>query len=181
MNKCLLAVVLSLTIAMLVSCTPPPYTCLDPLGCLELQSGDPLVIGAILATSGSDGTSGLQALENIETAVADQDMLFGHSLKLYRFGTDCSPSSARQAATEFATYPELVAVLGPSCAEEQTVAESILFAAGIPLLGPIPDPSRAVTLAVKLLTAIEEVSVQGGQGVLIIPRQALFDALNLSR
>jgi hypothetical protein len=182
MNKLFKYSAFLLTISLLlVSCSATSYECTDPLGCLEIPPGSPLVIGAILATSGQNGSVGTESLQAVEKALADKDMLLGHTLNLYHYGTDCTAESARTAATEFATYPELSAVIGPSCIEEESVAVPILLEAGIALLGPVPDPATAYAMANQVLAVIEQVSVRLPDETLFIPRQALFNALSVSR
>jgi ABC-type branched-subunit amino acid transport system substrate-binding protein len=182
MNKLFKYTAFLLTISLLLdSCSATLYECTDPLGCLEIPPGSPLVIGAILATSGQNGPVGTESLQAVEKVVADKDILFGHTLKLYHYGTDCTAESARTAATEFATYQELSAVIGPSCIEEQDIVGPILLEAGIALLSPVPDPATAFAMANQILAAIEQVAVRMPDETLYIPRQALFDALDVSR
>ncbi len=170
-----------LTVSLLmVSCAAAPYDCTDPLGCLEISPGSPVVIGAILATTGEQGPAGTASLQSVEKAVADKDELLGHPIQLLRYGTDCTADSARVAATEFATYTDLSVVVGPTCAGEAVVAGPILLDAGIPMLGPVTDSAAAYELANQAIAAIEQVTVQIPDGTLYIPRQALLDALNLS-
>jgi ABC-type branched-subunit amino acid transport system substrate-binding protein len=165
---------------LLVSCGAAPYKCIDPLGCLEISPGSPVVIGTILATMGERGSGGTEALMSVEKAVADKDELLGHPIQILRYGTDCTADSARVAATEFAANPDLSAVIGPSCTGEAVVAGPILLEAGIPQLSPLPDSVAAYDLANQVFAAIEQVAVQTPDKILFIPRQALFDALHLS-
>jgi hypothetical protein len=182
MKKLASVTVFLLTISLLLaSCTTFSYQCNDPLGCLEISPDSPLVIGAILATSGDNGSAGTASLQMVEEAVAKKDLLLGHPLKLYHYGTDCTVDSVREAATQFATYPELSAVVGPSCAEEEAVADQILQEAGIPLVGPVPDSTIAYAITNQVLAAIEQVAVLAPDKTLYVPRQALFDALHISR
>jgi ABC-type branched-subunit amino acid transport system substrate-binding protein len=164
---------------LLISCGAAPYECTDPLGCLEISPGSPVVIGTILATTGQNGPAGTEALQSLEKAVADKDELLGHPIQLLRYGTDCTADSARAAATEFAIYPDLSAVIGPTCTDEAVVAGPILINAGIPLLSPVPNSVAAYELANQVFTAIEQVAVQMPDKVLYIPRQALLDELHL--
>ncbi len=165
---------------LLVSCAAAPYECTDPLGCLEISPGSPVVIGAILATTGEQGPAGNESLQGVEKAAADKDELLGHPIQLLRTGTDCTADSARAAATEFATYADLSVVIGPTCADEAAVACPILLDAGIPLIGPLTDSAAAYALTNQVFAAIEQVAVQTPDKTLYIPRQALLDALHLS-
>jgi ABC-type branched-subunit amino acid transport system substrate-binding protein len=172
------AALLILTLLM-VSCSAAPYECVDPLGCLEIPPGSPVVIGTILATIGEQIPAGTESLKRIQEAVADKDELLGHPIQLIRYGTDCTGGSAQIAATELATYPDLSVVIGPTCVGEEIVAGSILLNAGIPLLSPVPDSATAYSLTNQVFAAIKQVAVQMQDKTLYIPRQALLVALQL--
>ena len=165
---------------LLVSCGANPYQCTDPLGCLEISPDVPVVIGTILATTGQNGLAGTESLQSVERAVANKVELLGHPIQLIQYGTDCTADSARGAATEFARYPDLSAVIGPTCADEDVVATQILLEAGIPLLGPVPNSAAAYALADQVIAAIEQVAIQMPDKTLFIPRLALLDALRPS-
>ncbi|MGZ6346758.1 MAG: hypothetical protein ACXWNC_04205 [Anaerolineales bacterium] len=166
---------------LIVSCGPALYDCIDPLGCLEITPGSPVVIGAILATIGEQRPIGTISLLSVEKAVADKGDLLGHSIHLITYGTDCTADSAITGATEFATYTDLSAAIGPTCIDEVNAATPILVDAGIPLLGPAINSTEAYTLTTQVLTAIQKVAVRMPDKTLYIPRQALLSALGLSR
>ena len=180
MKRLLAAHAALLTISLLlVSCAAAPYKCTDPLGCLEISPGSPVVIGTILATLGEQRPAGIESLQGVEKAVADKVELLGHPIQLLRYGTDCTADSARVAATEFATSPDLSAVIGPTGTDETFVAVPILLNAGIPLLSPVPNSAAAYELTNQIFTAIEQVAVQTPDKILYIPRQALLEELHL--
>jgi ABC-type branched-subunit amino acid transport system substrate-binding protein len=165
---------------LLVSCAAAPYECTDALGCLEIPTDSPVVIGTILATIGEQRPAGIESLQSVEKAVADKVELLGHPIQLLRFETDCTADNARVAATEFATTRDLSAVIGPTCTDEAIVAGPILLNAGIPLLSPVPNSAAAYELTNQIFTAIEQVAVQTPDKILYIPRQALLEELHLS-
>ena len=165
---------------LMVSCGVASYECTDPLGCLEISPGSPVVIGTILATSGEQGPSGAESLHSVEKALSDKGEILGHPIQIIRHDTDCTAESAQIAATEFATNSSLAAVIGPSCTSETEVASSTLLNAGIPLLSPVPNPVKAYDMTNQVIAAIELVAVQMPDKTFYIPRQALFDALHLS-
>jgi len=170
-----------LTISLLlVSCAAASYECTDPLGCLEIRTDSPVVVGTILATIGEQRPAGIESLQSVEKAVADKVELLGHPIKLLRYETDCTADSARVAATEFSTYQDLSAVIGPTCTDEAIVAGPILFNAGIPLLSPVPNSAAAYEMTNQIFAAIEQVAVQTPDKILYIPRQALLEELHLS-
>jgi ABC-type branched-subunit amino acid transport system substrate-binding protein len=160
----------------LSACASGSYQCTDPLGCLEVPNGDPLVIGAILATSGDYALTGPQILQAVQIEFENQPDILDHPIRFLKLTTDCTPDGALQAAAEFSRNASLVAVIGPSCLEEQVMASPVLDAAGIASLSPIADLATALDGVDRLLAAISQVAVIDN-GNMYLPRQALFDAL----
>lgn len=161
----------------LTACSAANYQCSDPLGCLEIPPGSPLVIGTILASSGPQAADGDASLLGVQQAVDETGELLGHPLELDQWSTDCSEKDARTSATSLALNPNVVAVIGPTCAGQVEVAAPILSDAGLALLNPAPGSASAADLTLSLLAAIEQVAVSDEDGTLHIPRQALLDAL----
>ena len=179
MNKCCCASVAFLILSLLlVACSADHYKCNDPLGCLEISSGCPIVIGSLLETFGEQNPVGIKTLEGVRKAVADQDELLGHPIELISYGMECTAESTWSAATEFSTNPKLLAVIGPTCADEAKTADTILSDAGIPMLGPVTDPEAAYELTNRVFAAIVQVAVQAPDKILYVPRQTLLDALS---
>jgi len=162
---------------LLVSCSMASYECIDPLGCAEIPTGSPVVIGVILTTNGHLSPLGTACLESIEKVIKMKQTILGHPLLLDSYATDGTPGSARSEATALATDAALLAVIGPSLSEEGLEATPILTQAGIVSLSPVPDPAVARRLAEKVITAITQVAIQKAGKTLIIPRQALREAL----
>ncbi len=123
---------------LLVGCSTGfrPYTCRDPLGCLDIPPGQPILIGTLLATSGEFASFGIDAQRGIELAAAQQDQIDGHDIFLYQEGTDCTEKSARAAAISLASLPHLAGVIGPICTEEVPSAAQIFSSAGLVLISP---------------------------------------------
>jgi branched-chain amino acid transport system substrate-binding protein len=172
-----LNILLTLLLLLLPACGPAPYTCADPLGCLEIPPDQPLLIGVTLTVTGEQADRGLTALQGIQEAVAEQAELLGHPLELARQDSDCSPDDARRAATSLALEAGLVAVIGPSCPADLETIAPLLTEAGLPLLTPASPCPRPYLLARRLFEAILQVAYQAGDGTLFLPRQALTQAL----
>lgn len=160
----------------LAACNAAAYECTDPLGCLEIPPGSPLVIGTLLASAGEQAADGEAALFAIQQAMDETGELLGHPLELDQWDTDCSAKDARSGATNLAINPNVVAVFGPTCAGQYEVAAPILSDAGLALLDPTAGPAAA-ELTRSLLTAVEQVAVADKDGTLHIPRQALIQIL----
>ena len=155
---------------VLASCRSVSYQCTDPLGCLEVPAGEPVVIGALVTVFGRPGAAGLQFLEEIRSAIKEQDQILGHEIDLAWQGDDCSSENAGLAATQLARTPDLLAVIGPTCESDAQTILPIFNDAGIPLLPPSSSGSDAFRL---LVSGIEKVAVRQPGDTLIIPLTAL--------
>jgi ABC-type branched-subunit amino acid transport system substrate-binding protein len=175
------SLVLLMISLLAAACSASPAPCSDPLGCVEIPPESPLVIGALLANTGDYLSAGMEALAGIESALEKKGDLLGHPIQLIHTGTDCTAESARLAAVKFALVADLTAVIAPTCSAEFTLAGSILADAGIPLVEPIfTSPSTARELTDQVLSALEQVALQGADGSISIPRQALFEVISPS-
>ncbi|MGD0610047.1 MAG: ABC transporter substrate-binding protein [Anaerolineales bacterium] len=123
---------------LLASCTAlrHPYTCTDPLGCVEIGQGDSFVIGNLAATSGDYSSIGIDARRGVQLAILDQGNLMGHHIYLLNEETDCSEEGVRSAATDLILNSKLLAVIGPTCTGEMSAAGEILTEAGILAISP---------------------------------------------
>jgi len=168
------ALLLSLWLA---ACSAASSPCTDPLGCLEIPAGSPLVLGALLASAGEQAEEGEASLLGIQQALDEAGELLGHPLELAQWDTDCSEKDARRGATSLALNPEVIAVIGPTCPGQYEVAAPIFSDAGLALLQPAPGLTAAADLTRSLLAAITRVAFQDAEGALHVPRQALLEAL----
>jgi len=166
---------------VLISCSIAPYKCTDPLGCLEIPAGSPVRIGAILATDGPMHQVGTACMDGIVYVIKNKKTVLGHVIELEQYSTDGTPESAVTSATEMATDPTLLAVIGPSLNGEELVTSPILSEAGIVSLSPVPDPLTAINMTNQIIAAIVQVSIIRPDNTLIVPRQALWTALIPSR
>ena len=160
-----------------IACSAAPYQCLDPLGCLEIPPGSPLVIGTLLASAGSQSLAGGETLLGIKKAIDDTGNFLGHPIELDEWDTDCSEKDARTGALNLAMNSSLVAVIGPTCTGQDSIAAPILNDVGVALLTPVPGSTSGTALTHRVLSAIEQVAYQDADGTLHLPRQALLDAL----
>jgi ABC-type branched-subunit amino acid transport system substrate-binding protein len=165
-----------ITVSLLLSsCDSAVYQCTDPLGCLEIPPGKPIVIGALLTVYGDQGEAGRQAVELIKTAIQEKDLILGHEIQLVWQGTDCSEEYARLSATHLSGTPGLLAVIGPTCSVDIRVAVPILEDAA--LLPILPIPNIKVTFQ-RLVLAIEETAIRQSNGALVVPRTGFQQAIH---
>jgi ABC-type branched-subunit amino acid transport system substrate-binding protein len=159
---------------LLISCGEAPYKCSDPLGCLEISPGSPVVIGALLALYGNQRGTGLQALDEIETAIEETGQILGHDIELAWQGTDCTEENARLSATLLTRTTDLLAVIGPTCAADARIALPILEDAGLSVISPSPSATDAFG---RLVSAIQQAAIRHTDGMLIIPGTVLQHAI----
>ncbi len=160
------------SILFLAACGPAPYTCTDPLGCLEIPPDAPIVIGVLPTLSGPNAPAGTEMLAAVQAAMEETDNILGHEVELIWEGSDCTANSARLAAARLALTSGLLAVIGPSCPADAPYALPALEDAGIVVLAPAPDGGAAFR---QLASAIESAAILEG-GSLILPRTALQQA-----
>jgi branched-chain amino acid transport system substrate-binding protein len=164
-----------LTISLLlVSCGSSPYECTDPLGCVEIPPGSPIIVGALLTVYGSQGGIGLQALDEIKTAIEETGQILGHDIELEWQGNDCTMESARLSATLLTRASDLLTVIGPTCSADERIALSILEDAGLPVISPSPSAKVAFQ---RLVPTIEKTAIRQTDGTLVISRTALLKAI----
>jgi len=123
------------------SSTPTPTITLTPSvtptlseHAVTIGSGEPIVIGYLLAESldfGADSKRG------IEVALADTgNELLGHPLELAGFDTECNSLAAGRAARLLLVRQSLVGVIGTSCSRAAPSALKELSAAGAVMISP---------------------------------------------
>lgn len=166
----------ALIILMAAACSPQRYTCTDPLGCLEIPTGSPVVIGLLYTSIGPDSSTGLETLKQVEQAITDKGSLLGHPVDLVHEGSDCTSDGLREAAIRLTLTPDLLAVIIPTCDADTEKAVPVLEDAGFSILRPAPfDVYKAVDY---LFTAIEKTAIHSQGRTLYIPRTGLREALD---
>lgn len=123
--------------ALLAGCrpTPSPWICDDPLGCVEIVTGDPVKIGVLQVLSGDQEPFGLSGLRSIELAVEDRGgQLFGHPIELRVEDSLCSKEGGATAASKLVADPMIVGIIGPSCSGAAETAIQVVSEAGLVLI-----------------------------------------------
>ena len=127
---------LIVTSLLLASCITKPYTCTDPLGCVEVGNAESIKIGTLLTMTTPDSPYGIDALQGVEIAIADKKQVFGHPVELIKVDDLCSQDGGQQGATQLAANPKIVGVIGTTCSSAAEPAAKILSAAGMVLISP---------------------------------------------
>ena len=110
--------------------------CADPAGCIRLEGDEPILIGYMLLLSGPDEALGIAAKNGLEMAMEDKGQILGHPIELHGEDSHCDPDGGQRAASIFASGPEVVAVVGPTCSSAALGAIPVMCEANIPLISP---------------------------------------------
>jgi len=134
-------------LSMLVAFSIPTFAqeCDDELGCVIVGPDDPIVVGAMLTTSGATSFLGEDSEGAIEIALLDRDeMLLGHELELVVEDSLCTAEGGQAAAQRIAADETVVGVVGTNCSGAAQGAMPIISEAGLVLISP-SNTSPALT------------------------------------
>ncbi|MEW5772359.1 MAG: branched-chain amino acid ABC transporter substrate-binding protein [Thermodesulfobacteriota bacterium] len=124
--------------ALLAGCgreDPPVPACPDPLGCVEVAPGEPLVVGVLEALSGEPRPIGLDQLRAVELAVESWGGgMLGHDIVLAVEDSHCSKEGGVTAALKLAANPKVLGAVGPTCSGAAVSAGKVLSDAGMVLV-----------------------------------------------
>jgi len=136
----------------------------DPLGVVTIAPDQPIVLGTLLTANGPTADLGVDSLRGVKLALDYLDLkfdgipgtLFGHRVQLVSRDEVCSGSGSLRAARAFASNPQMLAVIGPTCsATALGKATRILSNAGIMTISPsatnpkLTDPTQHVPLFLR--------------------------------
>ncbi|MFZ4827761.1 MAG: branched-chain amino acid ABC transporter substrate-binding protein [Phototrophicaceae bacterium] len=111
--------------------------CADELGCVVLESDDPVTIAYMLALSGAVAPYGEDSKGAIEIAVDDRGgMILDREIELVAEDELCSAEGGQAAAQKVAADDMIVAVIGTTCSGAATGALPIISEAGLVLISP---------------------------------------------
>ncbi len=140
------------------------YTCDDPLGCVEVAQGDPIVLASALVVSGPNASLGLDTQYGAEIALKFRGDVLGHPLELQAEDGGCSAEGGQTAATKIVSNEDIVAVVGHNCSSSCTPAAPIYDDAGYTMISPsctAPSLTAADTHVASFLRTAHNDSVQG--------------------
>jgi branched-chain amino acid transport system substrate-binding protein len=130
---------------VLPACRGDNLACDDPLGCIEIERNEPVVLAALLPLSGDAAYLGEEALGSIEIAMADQGGgILDHPLTLTSADSGCQAITARASVESLiADFPDLVGIVGPICTAVAEATLPLVSQAGLVMVSPA---NTAVTL-----------------------------------
>ena len=165
MKKIFLGLSLALAAALsLTACVRKPYSCTDPMGCVQVGNGAPIKIASLLTMSGPDRVYGIDAERGVEIAINDRKQVFGHPVDLVKMDDLCTEDGGRNGATQIAGTPDIVGVIGTTCSSATVPAAEILTKAQMVLISPsstAPSLTDAALHQAGFLRTIYNDKVQG--------------------
>lgn len=159
----------------LVACQTKPMPCTDPWGCLETPPEGKFLIGVLPALYGRFSTSGEQMLNEILTAVAEDELLLGRKVEVDWIGIDCEDGSFYLAAQRLVLNPNLLAVIGPTCPMRDEAVMLLFENAGIPLIFPTDGGQTAYR---RIVRALQASALLQPDKTVLLPRLAFWQALH---
>ncbi|MCA9970802.1 MAG: branched-chain amino acid ABC transporter substrate-binding protein [Anaerolineales bacterium] len=136
-RKFLFVLLMSLMALVLVACGGgAALECDDPIGCVEVAPGDPIVIASALVISGPDAQLGLDSQYGVEIALDFQGELLGHPLELQPEDDGCVAEQGQAAAQKIVSNPQIVGAIGTSCSGAGVPASKIISDNGYVMISP---------------------------------------------
>lgn len=115
--------------------TEAPYSCTDPIGCVEIGPTDPIHIAYLLVVAGPAAQLGVDSRNGVEIAIDDAGgKILGHDIKFDGEDGGCSAEGGQASGTKLAADPTIVGVIGTSCSSEARAALPLLDKAGFVMI-----------------------------------------------
>ncbi|MDD2463374.1 MAG: branched-chain amino acid ABC transporter substrate-binding protein [Desulfobulbus sp.] len=112
-----------------------PITCDDPLGCVILETQEPIKIGVLQSLSGKTAPLGEEQLRGLQLALNErQQKLLGHSIQLQIEDTGCTSEGGANAALKVLADPQIVAIFGTTCSSAAASASKAMSDAGLTMI-----------------------------------------------
>jgi branched-chain amino acid transport system substrate-binding protein len=126
-------------LALLVAFSVPAFAqdCDDELGCVVVGADDPIVVGAMLTTSGATSYLGEDSQGGVELAILAWDsMVLDHEIELVVEDSLCAAEGGQSAAQRIAADETIVGVIGTNCSGAAQGALPIISEAGMLMISP---------------------------------------------
>lgn len=111
-------------------------TCDDPIGCVQVEPGEPIRIASALVVSGPNTQLGIDSQYGVEIALDKRGELLGHPLELQPEDEGCSAEGGQTAAQKIVSDPTIVGVIGTSCSGAGVPASQVIADAGYLMISP---------------------------------------------
>jgi len=127
----------------LSACNTPEISCEDPLGCIAVNRGAPVRIGAMAALSGNAAYLGEDSQRAIQLAILDRDnTLLDHRIELVVTDSGCDAEVAKIATELVIKDDDVIGIIGPTCAVAAETAVPIVESLGLVLISPSATASH---------------------------------------
>ena len=137
LGKCLRVCSALALFLMLVSQSAAQAVCDDPLGCIEVEPDEPIVVGAMLVVSGAINYLGEDTLGGIELALLARDYtLLDREIELVLEDSLCTAEGGQVAAQRLAADPTVAGAIGTNCSSAAQGAMPIISEAGMVMIAP---------------------------------------------
>lgn len=141
-----------------------PLVCNDPLGCVEVDPDDPIIIASALVITGPNAQLGLDSQYGVEIAIDFYGPVLGHRVQLQPEDDGCNAEGGQTAAQKIVSNPQIVGVIGTSCSGAGVPASRIISDAGYVMISPsntAPVLTDAATHQAGYLRTAHNDKVQG--------------------
>jgi branched-chain amino acid transport system substrate-binding protein len=109
----------------------------DEFGCVEIEEGEPITLGTLLAISGENASLGQDSQNGVGVATNMRDnQVAGHPIEFDHQDDLCAAEGGQTGAQALAAEESVVAVIGTTCSSAGEPASQILSEAGIVLISP---------------------------------------------
>ncbi len=97
-RKVLLLLLVLTAVLVLSACGGESLECDDPLGCVEVAPGDPILLASSLVVSGPNTELGLDSQWGVELAIDFREEILGHAIELQAEDDGCSAEGGQTSA-----------------------------------------------------------------------------------
>ena len=137
---------------------------------LSIPPGDPIQLGTLLVTSGTNASLGIDSHRGTVLAVRMRGPLLGHSVRLVHEDDGCSREQAAAAARRLVRQ-SILAVIGPSCSSAVDPARSILGRGRILVVSPSTTPPDLTDPATTYFARTAHNDRLQGKGAALLARR----------
>lgn len=111
------------------------FECSDPLGCLEVASGEPIKIGVLQTLSGEIAPLGQAQIRGFQLALDKRKgVILDHPVALQIENTGCTAEGGANAALKIIADPQTAAIFGTTCSGAAATASQAMSDAGLTMI-----------------------------------------------
>ena len=143
-----------------------PILCTDPAGCLWIGPEDPVVLGLSGITTGQDRSLSIEIQHSLELFSQNSDTSpTDHPIKFKTYYSSCLPNVPVQSVIDLASDPQILAVIGPICAQDGSDFAQRLAGSQKVTISPIPYRSDSTNGGITVYPDLEQLTAQSAMWV----------------